>query len=628
MIQRDYRSGLSIEWLESRRLLSLTPVEPEVTVPVGAARYQFDMAVAGDGSFIVVSDPAQDHFQPDSPEVIAVRYDAGGRQVGAPITLDDDGFNVRVSMDAEGEAVVAYQQDADGVYVVRISKAGVVSAPQLVGTAPVGVSIGDVAVSMDDGGGFFVIWMQLHENQRPVEQIRAFDAAGRPRGPQFNLRGGTATNPHRNLDIAAHRDGSGAVVTYVEANESTDSSYFERVSTSSVLGPRSLELDVGDVAPQAATYRDGSFVVGALFGSRSSPHDGRARRFDANGAAVGDEIVIGESLPVTQFNVRNIRALSIDALPDGGLLAGYVHEQDGLATTYAERFSASGVSVGGPVGLGVGPAKGHRIGAGLDGTAVIAYLQMSANESTPGGFLPGEVHFRRLSFSFTRLVGAELYVNGTAGNDHIIVERVRERVFVNINGVVDGYDASRVQLLSINGFGGDDDIDNNTALPSTIHGGDGHDTIWGGTGDDRIHGFGGGDVLRGGDGSDALFGGTGGDWLHGGNGNDYLAGEAGEDALYGASGADLLRGQHGSDALYGEAGNDTLHGDAGGDYLEGGAGHDALISGGEADALFGLAGVDRLFSAGDGFRDTVRGGLGSDTAQVDQEDDVLAVETT
>src|SRR5688500_12226090 len=124
-----------VHHLESRRLLSFTPLGSEVTVPLPTEMSQFDMAVAGDGSFLVVGDPIE---QPGSPDLTAARYDANGQQLGAPLTLDDRGYNVDASMDADGDAVVAYQKGTNGVYVVRISKAGVVGAPQLVGTLPAG----------------------------------------------------------------------------------------------------------------------------------------------------------------------------------------------------------------------------------------------------------------------------------------------------------------------------------------------------------------------------------------------------------------------------------------------------------------------------------------------------------
>lgn len=44
------------------------------------------------------------------------------------------------------------------------------------------------------------------------------------------------------------------------------------------------------------------------------------------------------------------------------------------------------------------------------------------------------------------------------------------------------------------------------------------------------------------------------------------------------------------------------------------------------DTLFGLGGNDRFFTNND-FMDLVRGGAGDDTADADDEDDVLAMET-
>jgi Ca2+-binding RTX toxin-like protein len=222
----------------------------------------------------------------------------------------------------------------------------------------------------------------------------------------------------------------------------------------------------------------------------------------------------------------------------------------------------------------------------------------------------------------------DLQVYGGDAADHVIVERVRENLFVNVNGVVRTFAAADVQYLSINGLGGDDDIVNNTAIASAIHGGDGNDTIWGGAGDDRIRGQGGDDVLRGGDGNDAVRGESGGDFAHGGDGRDELVGAGGEDTLIGGSDNDGLHGDRGSDSLYGEGGDDVLLGGDAPDYLEAGAGDDVLVGGEGGDAMFGLAGNDRFGAADDGAADTVRGGVGTDRATVDDdEDDVLAVET-
>ncbi|HEV2292603.1 MAG TPA: hypothetical protein VGR35_02030, partial [Tepidisphaeraceae bacterium] len=469
-------SRYEIQPLESRRLLTVAPAGAEVAVPlpVDPPLFEFDMAVGGGGSFIVVSDP----FGFGGAPVIAVRYSAAGEQVGGRITIDDAGFNAAVSMDADGDAVVAYQPDLTRVDIVRIARTGAVSASQQIDTVHARERISDVRVSMDDAGGFFVAWTRETDVGEVFQYARAFDAAGQPRGPRVEVRIGGIANPHSHLGIAALRDGSGAIVTHVEVAHTHDLLYAHRVSTSAVLSPQTppQEIAANSYEPEAATYPDGSFIVGMttvlvrndLYGF------GTVQRFDASGAAVGEPIKLRGS----SFRVRSV---TLHPLPDGGFLAGYVYAQDEstedfdapprVATTYVERFTREGVSITGPVALDVGPAEAHRVGVGRDGAGVVAYLQQPAIELGFGPFftgeLPGEVHFRRLTVAGTRLDGAELYVNGADGNDHIIVERVRDRLWVNVNGIVEGFNAADVQFLSISGLGGDDDVVDTSGLQCT-----------------------------------------------------------------------------------------------------------------------------------------------------------------
>jgi Ca2+-binding RTX toxin-like protein len=114
--------------------------------------------------------------------------------------------------------------------------------------------------------------------------------------------------------------------------------------------------------------------------------------------------------------------------------------------------------------------------------------------------------------------------------------------------------------------------------------------------------------------------------VFGGGGDDFISGGSGLSILYGGDGSDTLLGNGGFDALYGGGGNDRLDGGAGDDYLEGGAGNDVLNGGPGADQLFALAGNDTLLSD-DGTKDTVRGGTGTDVADVDLIDDVVGVES-
>lgn len=116
--------------------------------------------------------------------------------------------------------------------------------------------------------------------------------------------------------------------------------------------------------------------------------------------------------------------------------------------------------------------------------------------------------------------------------------------------------------VEIDGGAGDDTLDARTYENDlTIHGGAGHDTIWGGKAHNRLFGDVGNDSLVGGGSGDALFGGLGKDTLAGGGGDDELFGGVSADRLYGDEGADTLHGDQGADTLYGGAGNDTLYGD-------------------------------------------------------------------
>lgn len=99
---------------------------------------------------------------------------------------------------------------------------------------------------------------------------------------------------------------------------------------------------------------------------------------------------------------------------------------------------------------------------------------------------------------------------------------------------------------------------------------------------------------------DRLYGTTQSDLMRGYEGNDTLTGDFGNDNLYGGNGNDSLVGGFDNDFLYGESGNDILRGQQGSDYLNGGSGNDVL------DGFWYNKG-------GNGEKDTLRGGEGSDT---------------
>jgi Ca2+-binding RTX toxin-like protein len=165
----------------------------------------------------------------------------------------------------------------------------------------------------------------------------------------------------------------------------------------------------------------------------------------------------------------------------------------------------------------------------------------------------------------------------------------------------------------------DDTIQIDGALPTTIDGGDGGDSLGGGNGSDRLEGGAGADRLEGGAGPDTLDGGAGADSLTAGTGDDSLHGGDGDDTLTAGGGDDSLDGDAGADSLAGGEGTDTV------DYAARGGPVTVTLDGqandGEAgendnaeasvENVTGGAGDDTL-TGGDG-DNVLTGGAGNDT---------------
>ena len=237
------------------------------------------------------------------------------------------------------------------------------------------------------------------------------------------------------------------------------------------------------------------------------------------------------------------------------------------------------------------------------------------------------------------------------------------------------------ERLVLNANGGDDNMVSDPATPTAmlLNGGTGIDTMSAGAGADFLNGGDDNDKLTGGPGGDRIVGDRGGDAMIGGpgddttvwnngDGSDTMDGEAGLDKVEvnGATGAgdafeiapngarvkfdrvnlvpftlDIatsesfdINGLGGDDTLLvkpgvpmavqadGGDGNDTMTGGDEQDTFFGGLGNDTLTGGGANDLLDGQDGDDKLL-ARDGFGDLVRGGAGTDSAEIDKKIDIV-----
>ena len=307
-------------------------------------------------------------------------------------------------------------------------------------------------------------------------------------------------------------------------------------------------------------------------------------------------------------------------------------------------------------------------GGPQDDWALYANAPGPVNATLPGGTAPGgDGHGNTDTYtSIERLQGSEFddLLIGGAGPDHIMAGDGND--IVRGNGGDD----------SIGGGDGDDTIDGGPGHDRGLSGDGGNDTVTGGAGDDQLSDGSGDDSVFGGPGNDFIEASEwdpdlglqpiGSDLLSGGNGSDTVAywfrdvgvtitldgawndgptpdpnrdnvggptndvenlggSLNGNDTLVGNGAANRIEGYGGGDTLDGGAGKDELLGGAGADTLGGGEGKDTLDGGSGADALLGGAGKDMLL-ADDGASDSVDGGPGRDTGDVDGSDAVSSVE--
>ncbi|MDB5171566.1 MAG: hem peroxidase [Phycisphaerales bacterium] len=205
------------------------------------------------------------------------------------------------------------------------------------------------------------------------------------------------------------------------------------------------------------------------------------------------------------------------------------------------------------------------------------------------------------------LAGGTVIVVGTNQADHVTVSRdaaTPAKLVVDLNGVSQSFDAATVTGFNINLRAGNDTLtfdetNGAIAIPATVFGGGGNDSIVTGSGNDVIYGGAGNDSVSAGAGDDSLFGGEGKDSLDGGSGDDVLDGGAGNDSLTGGADSDTLLGGAGSDKLAGNGGDDDLNGGAGRNLETGGLGADAfaLNTGGKNTIADATAGLDHTYKA-------------------------------
>jgi Ca2+-binding RTX toxin-like protein len=258
--------------------------------------------------------------------------------------------------------------------------------------------------------------------------------------------------------------------------------------------------------------------------------------------------------------------------------------------------------------------------------------------------------------------GADAMDGGT-GDDRYVVDDASDVVTENplegtdlVTTTIDYALPDFVENLTLSSVTGLSGAGN--ALPNTLTGSIGDDTLRGWGDVDKVYGGAGKDTLYGGSENDSLYGGDNNDVLWGDSENDLLDGGAGADELHGGAGHDTYVIDNSGDQIF-EAANEgqdqakvsaasyilsdnvetmiftgvgdfsgtgsstanTITGGDGNDILSGLGGGDTLNGGKGADVLYGGAGVDTL--DGGAGADIMDGGADNDSYVVDDVGDVI-----
>ena len=440
---------------------------------------------------------------------------------------------------------------------------------------------GGAQVAVLEDGSFVVTWSWsafiAGENVGDVF-ARRFSQDGQPLGDQFLVSRETG---HAVSATIAATDNGGFVIVWTSNNLVLSRAYTAdgtEVNADPIVISDSADkyslamraLPDGDLLviwSRADPAEDGWFFERGLFASR----------LDASGKPIAEPFRVSTTLGGVLFP-----SLAVDY--DGSFIVAW--ERNSFErTTFAQRFTADGIAIGGEFEMSRGEGQPAPTLASLGAGRFSATWQSVT-------FPPND---------FQQFLSAAVF------------------------------EAPAVDIGWTGGSQGD-----------AFNGGIGNDELSGGAGDDQLGGSGGDDLLDGGTGADVLIGGNGNDVLIGGGSADQMTGGLGNDTFYVdeagdvvveavgegsdrvaaavsyalAPGAEVelleaisvasaetldLGGSDSANAIHGNEGVNFLYGHGGNDILRAFGGDDFLVGGTGADVMYGGAGNDTYYAddAGD-----------------------------
>jgi Ca2+-binding RTX toxin-like protein len=628
---------------------------------------------------------------------------AGGGDQTLPVVAELEDGNIVVAWqsdasDGDGTSVRARMYDAFGTalaseFVVNSVTAGNQTEPSIVAL---------------EGGGFVIAFTENASEVGTGLYARQFDEDGDPVGNDFHINQ-DAQNGDQSQASLVTLDGGGFVAVWrttegAEPDGGIKLRTFEADGTAISAAILVNDETTGDQRdPSVTVLANGNFVVSwTSDDAGNTDGDGISvmyRVFESDGDPVDDSAVLSSSTASDQ------QRPAIAATPDGGFVAVFMDDDGGNQSIRARLFDEDGVALGDDFVVNIGNGSGglqqlpsvtvlpdgrivvawHNENTGFDGNgfaiqAIIFHAEdgefagVTVGATSNGDDLTGSDGDDILNGGaggddlvggdgddFLNARGGEDTLDGGTGNDMLdggaggdtidggdntedgdtltyANNAIGVWAYLNL-GVASGGDASYDKISNVeNVFGSQfDDTLAGNGFDNKLVGGNGKNTLEGNGGDDTLLGGSGIDTASGGDGDDTIHTLGGADIIDGGAGFDilsYAGSTAGVTLTLGANGAQITASgtnSHGAgdkisnieavagtfftDSFTGNNLNNIFDGSLGNDILKGADGNDELIGGDGNDSLDGGNGDD-LLKPGDGV-DTVTGGAGNDTVSYD-----------
>ncbi|MGV3526462.1 MAG: hypothetical protein ACO1RX_19750 [Candidatus Sericytochromatia bacterium] len=293
----------------------------------------------------------------NSEDIYAQRYDSFGNPQGSEFRVNtytgSAQTNPSVSLDADGDFVVAWQSDNQdgsslGIYAQRYTSQGQAQGSEFRVNTTVFSAQSFPSVSLDADGDFVVAWQSYFQDGSNFGiYAQRYSSAGAAQGSEFRVNTYTSSgqgSPSVSLDA----DGDFVVAWQSFGQDgSGDGIYAQRYASAGAVQGSEFQVNTYTIelqsSPSVSLDADGDFVVAwQSFGQDGSGYGIYAQRYTSAGLVQGSEFQVNTYTSLAQSHP----AVALDA--DGDFVVSWdSNAQDGSSYgVYGQRYTSTGVVQG------------------------------------------------------------------------------------------------------------------------------------------------------------------------------------------------------------------------------------------------------------------------------------------